>query len=537
MGEIDDNWRNDLDISGLSLMDEDDSLLFSDPTAGTDKEDRGLDLFGDIYNYRDEEIVVSTGLRGKEEDEVLQPLEKYNLRKSLAWDKAFFTNAGVLEPDELCHMIESNHVVGEKKVLPSIQEDVKRSTESISTLQSDCTVEASQDCVLFEDVRASIQRSSAVSTGDATPDESKGMGEREAVHSPTPSTLDGPNSHEKMKPNAIRKRPSIRTQGLGKVTKQAVAAKEHNTSISRPSTGLSRSVRASVDVNKTKQGDSPLASRVTIPRRIRPTVSKPGPPSKSALRSSSSVASKNELTSSCSSLESCISASSSASKKSPPESVKQKKASNSLVNGSTTSRAASRLIDQSRVSPLSASTSTYKPRLPSNASTFLSASVDWSFNSPRASTPNKMAKGKKKTVSGGSSPAIDDDPMPDQQGTKHGSVVNGGTVSSASMTKPTGLRVPSPKLGYFDGARSSVSRTPTGARSLNESTTSSRSKSRLIQESTNSKAKGRPVSRSSRLIVSASASSPKIITNKKTYSKVSAEERLNGDAVEDNVAQ
>lgn len=184
--------------------------------SGTDKEDRGLDLFGDIYNYCDEEKVVSTGLRGKEEDEVLQALEKYNLRKSLAWDKAFFTNAGkfffsgfacvclvvwgmlcvdesfllkfflgVLEPDELCHMIESNHVVGEKKVLPSIQEDVKRSTESISTLQSDCTVEASQDCVLFEDVRASIQRSSAVSTGDATPDDSKGMGEREALHSPS----------------------------------------------------------------------------------------------------------------------------------------------------------------------------------------------------------------------------------------------------------------------------------------------------------------------------------------------------------------
>lgn len=155
----------------------------------------------------------------------------------------------------------------------------------------------------------------------------------------------------------------------------------------------------------------------------------------------------------------------------------------------------------------------------------------------RASTPNKMGKGKKKTVSGGSSPAID------QQGTKHSSVVNGATtLSSDSVTKPTGLRVPSPKLGYFDGgARSSVARTPTGSctgpvsgsakhggRSLNESTTSSRTKSRLIQESTKG---GRPVSRSSRLIVSASsASSPKITTNKKTYSKVSAEEQLNGDA-------
>lgn len=472
MGEInnDDDWRNGLDISGLSLMDEDDSLLllFPDPTSGTDKE--GLDWFG--------------------EDE-LSEVMKYNLRKSLAWDKAFFTNAGVLEPDELCHMIESNHV-GEKKALATIQEDVKRSTESTSTLKSDCTLETSEE-----------------------------LGERDddAVHSPTPSTLDDRDSNEKVKPNGIRKRPSIRAQGLGKVTKQALAAKEHNTSsISRPSTGLSRSVRASVDVNKTKQGESSVAPRVAISRRIRPTVSKPGPPSKSAFRSS-----KNELTSSCSSLESCISASSSACKKSPLESANQKKsqssrtAFHSMANGST-SRAAS------RVSPLSA-TSTFKSRLSSNNAAFLSASVDWSFNSPRAPTPNKMAKGKKKTVS-----AVQHDPMPDQHG---------------SMTKPTGLRVPSPKLGYFDGGRSSVARTPTGsctggsakhgARSLNEPTASSRTKSRLVQESTNSKAKARPVSRSSRLIVSASASSPKVTS--KTYSKVSAEERLNGDAVEDNLAQ
>lgn len=479
MGEInnDDDWRNGLDISGLSLMDEDDSLLllFPDPTSGTDKE--GLDWFG--------------------EDE-LSEVMKYNLRKSLAWDKAFFTNAGVLEPDELCHMIESNHV-GEKKALATIQEDVKRSTESTSTLKSDCTLETSEGC-----------------------DKSKELGERDdddAVHSPTPSTLDDRDSNEKVKPNGIRKRPSIRAQGLGKVTKQALAAKEHNTSsISRPSTGLSRSVRASVDVNKTKQGESSVAPRVAISRRIRPTVSKPGPPSKSAFRSS-----KNELTSSCSSLESCISASSSACKKSPLESANQKKsqssrtAFHSMANGST-SRAAS------RVSPLSA-TSTFKSRLSSNNAAFLSASVDWSFNSPRAPTPNKMAKGKKKTVS-----AVQHDPMPDQHG---------------SMTKPTGLRVPSPKLGYFDGGRSSVARTPTGsctggsakhgARSLNEPTASSRTKSRLVQESTNSKAKARPVSRSSRLIVSASASSPKVTS--KTYSKVSAEERLNRDAVEDNLAQ
>lgn len=62
----------------------------------TDMDDRGLDLFGDTHNC-DEEKLDSATLEVKE-DEVLQPQEsmmmKYNLRKSLAWDKAFFTNAG-----------------------------------------------------------------------------------------------------------------------------------------------------------------------------------------------------------------------------------------------------------------------------------------------------------------------------------------------------------------------------------------------------------------------------------------------------------
>uniref|UniRef100_A0A1J3EQU3 Uncharacterized protein n=3 Tax=Noccaea caerulescens TaxID=107243 RepID=A0A1J3EQU3_NOCCA len=569
--EDNENWRSELDISGLSLIDEDDSLLFSsfpDPTSyefsDTDMEDRGLNLFGDTHNC-DEEKLDSTTLEVKE-DEVLQPQEspepqkmmmKYNLRKSLAWDKAFFTNAGVLDQDELSNMIESNHM-GERKTLPSIQEDVNRSTESISTLQSDCTVETSQDFVLFEDVRASIQRSAL------SPDKSKEMGPTEAPPSPTPSTLDDTGSQDKMKPNATRKRPSIRAQGLGKVTKQPVAAKEHNTPISRPSTGLSKSVRASVDVNKTKQeknpklsgGKEPLAPRIPLSRRI---VSKPVVPSKSALRSS--VASKNELTSSCSSLESCVSVLSSASNKPSLDSLKQKKAqslriaSHSLANGST-SRATSKNIGQPRV-PLLSANRTYKSKLSSNASSLFS-SVDWS-SSPRPSTPSTLATSNKKTVPSEKGPAVSyktqtlkllnnskdasvvqDELKPDKQGAKRDSVVNGGAVRSASMTKPTGLRVPSPKVGYFDGARSSIARTPTGsytslATGLAKHGTRSpngASRTKSSQDSTNSKAKTTPVSR---LIVSASASSPKL-TNK-MYSKVSAEEQLNGHAEEHNLAQ
>lgn len=49
-----------------------------------------------------------------------------------------------------------------KKCLPTIQEDViNKSTESVSTFQSDCTVENSrEEYVLFEDVRARSAKAS-----------------------------------------------------------------------------------------------------------------------------------------------------------------------------------------------------------------------------------------------------------------------------------------------------------------------------------------------------------------------------------------
>lgn len=49
-------------------------------------------MFGDTHNCCDEEeiVVSSTTLEDKESHKMM----KTNLRKSLAWDKAFFTNPG-----------------------------------------------------------------------------------------------------------------------------------------------------------------------------------------------------------------------------------------------------------------------------------------------------------------------------------------------------------------------------------------------------------------------------------------------------------
>lgn len=70
---------------------------------------------------------------------------------------------GVLEPDELSSMMG-------RKSLPAVQEDLHRSTESMSTLKSDCTVETGQEFFMCD---------------AATPDKRKDLGSTEAVPSPS----------------------------------------------------------------------------------------------------------------------------------------------------------------------------------------------------------------------------------------------------------------------------------------------------------------------------------------------------------------
>ncbi|ESQ45157.1 hypothetical protein EUTSA_v10010259mg [Eutrema salsugineum] len=544
--------KSEVEVDGLGLIDvasEDDSLLFSsfpDPTsyefseADEDKKDLNDDKdqnFMKDTEYCDEETLVSSV---EEKEEVLQPREspepqkavkagKYNLRKSLAWDNAFFTSAGVLEPEELSSMMESNHKSA-RKCLPAIQEDINRSTESLSSFQSDCTVENSQEFILFEDVRASIQRSAKASDA-ATPGKINEQGET----SPTSSTVDVLASEEKMKPKASPKKPSIRAQGLGKATKQPVGARGLSTSTPKPPNGLSKvrhlsttsMSRASLDINKAKQeknsklpaGKEPLGPRISMSRSARPTLPKPAV-IKSSLRSS--AASKNELTSSCSSLESCASASSSVSHKSSLDSIKKKNDSSSrLASHSLVNRSTSRgIMGQPRIPP-QPTNKTSKSKL----SCSVPSDGSISERPSRASATSKMAKDNQKTVSGEKGHANDNTlqtvkPLKNskdasilqadaKEGTIRVSAISGGLVPPTSM-KPSGLRVPSPKIGFFDGARhgsSSSASKRSGKSQLTKSPSSSNSKTKA----------------GTRLV---SASSPKV--QNKLYSKINAEDQLEG---------
>ncbi|KAL6980402.1 hypothetical protein U1Q18_022044 [Sarracenia purpurea var. burkii] len=87
-----------------------------------------------------------------------------DFRKSFAWDRAFFTSAGVLDTEEL-FIINKGFEKSGAHLLPVIQKDLQkqRSFESESTLGSDdFSFESNQSIEddMFEDIRASIQRSS-----------------------------------------------------------------------------------------------------------------------------------------------------------------------------------------------------------------------------------------------------------------------------------------------------------------------------------------------------------------------------------------
>ncbi|XP_077245422.1 uncharacterized protein LOC143885227 isoform X2 [Tasmannia lanceolata] len=84
---------------------------------------------------------------------------KCNFRKSLTWDSAFFTSEGVLNPDELA-IVNKTFKKADRYVLSGIQEDIKKSSDSTSTSGSNSWALKNLEVDLFEDIRASIQKSS-----------------------------------------------------------------------------------------------------------------------------------------------------------------------------------------------------------------------------------------------------------------------------------------------------------------------------------------------------------------------------------------
>ncbi|KAF8042426.1 hypothetical protein BT93_A0915 [Corymbia citriodora subsp. variegata] len=246
---------------------------------------------------------------------------KYNLRKSLAWDSAFFTSAGVLEPEEITSLIEGVEKKG-KNVLPCIQEEIHRSSDSMSTLEGDSLSLASLEADLFEDIRASIQKSSKASNKESSV--SKAGALLSDKMTPQSSTKADVGSNSKSRPKPAPKKPNLAS---GKTAKQLpvrpqVLQGKHSAAIggsaSIPSKPLRLSIANSISTSTKRDsvgaksmrveksmaehtGRGPPASRLRAmsgPRHIIPRLS-------SSSRSSlGSTTAKTEPESSCSSMDS-----------------------------------------------------------------------------------------------------------------------------------------------------------------------------------------------------------------------------------------
>lgn len=515
--------QSNLQIRELNLIDvsfEDDSLIdFSgsiEPSFSENQEQKHV-RFLDPFDSPIVEASFSSLEEGEQGSPSLGSSEpekrrsvKCNLRKSLAWDNAFFTSEGFLEPDELSSMIRVTEK-SNKHVLPGIEEDIHRSTDSLSTLNSDTMTLKSLEGDLFEDVRASIQKSSKASNvANSNSKKKLGVAESQTIQTSKVELA----SRDKM-PKAPLKKPSVGTQGLGKATKQ-VSVRPHssqsvatndlstrspckpprvasrnsaisNISTKRASLGANR-IKLEKHNSKTASARVAPAPKVTTSGSSQNVVPRPTPPSRSL---HSSAATKTQPTTSCSSLDSSGSGSSGSTGKISLNSMKRNESGSRTQNhsssGSTAkslSKAASRSKSQSESSHLTAYlrsatklSSSISPASSisewSSESTSSTATAIHRPKSTRTSLDSSSSMGF--SVNGDAPQFLDSHNNSKNQSTvgddsKAGFVgehVNGASMGTSALhcpasSKPSGLRMPTPKIGFFDGVRS-ASRTPPGS--------------------------------------------------------------------------
>ncbi|KAF1897777.1 hypothetical protein Lal_00032537 [Lupinus albus] len=455
---------------------------------------------------------------------------KCNLRKSLAWDTAFFTNAGVLDAEELSSIIEGV----EKDEKHEIEEDLYKSCDSISTLGSDSlTFDESVEGDLFEDIRASIQKSNKKSklasdhskvpsrisaskkvgmpshnklfdVGAYLRPRSNPMAKVPIINSGHRGHDHGGENRRNAQPASKNPTPSAGMQGLGKMTKrnpivpqlpQPVAMRRES-SISRQSkvAGKSSSTSSSSSIVSAKRvsigdihdkndkakriiGDRVSSmSKASVIGGSRVNVPKPTPPAKSP--SGPSVSAKTKSTT-FTPFANDLSVG-----KSPSNSIKSKIGIGTLKLPSSSSnvRTPSRIASSNKTVSGNSSLSRLMPVTKLSSSISPSSSISDCSSELSSSTfmTNHMCDSSRTSIDSCSSRKILPDTEADQgtnsqilqSNSLEGQEItgfisqtarntSGGTVLPPARVKPSGLRLPSPKIGFFDGVKSSV-RTPRG---------------------------------------------------------------------------
>ncbi|KAK1361881.1 hypothetical protein POM88_046355 [Heracleum sosnowskyi] len=185
----------------------------------------------------------------------LKKTGRYSLRKSLAWDSAFFESPGFLDAEDISTIIDGAEK-GKLHLLPGIDEDISRSTESISTLLSENLTLKSLEADLFEDIRASIQKSS------------KAYGTSNAKHKAAAKEIDKASKETEKPLNSFKARitHSARIQHRGRRLRHLEG--NHSSWQSLP-------VSTAIEFSSTAPEDSSEVSTISSPPLINPKYLRP----------------------------------------------------------------------------------------------------------------------------------------------------------------------------------------------------------------------------------------------------------------------
>uniref|UniRef100_A0A0E0DLB1 Uncharacterized protein n=1 Tax=Oryza meridionalis TaxID=40149 RepID=A0A0E0DLB1_9ORYZ len=386
-----------------------------------------------------------------------------NLRKSLAWDSAFFTSEGVLDTEELA-VVNSTFRKAQGSRLPGIAEEMRRSGESTtSTLESESWVMENLETELFDNVRASIQRSHG--------NPGKAPGVTAVISKPPKSKANVPRVAARkgvdLMPQSKIRAPISTSQGAAGGKQRIQATLKEPTTARVPISG-STEVKPSLKPPRalprvaTMRAPTNTAVASGIPDKRsstggvvnRQTVGKSVNNSVSAHSRPGGVT-KSTSTSKSGALPSSLSSSSAATAASIGNMLGQKPKSSTLSNKSriaqripvrSTSRTDVNKVNPARASrnniPTGGKSNRVSPSIsPSSSVDSLSSVVS---GASTASTVGKMSHTSESfsTRSSSLSPSL--------RNSNDHAPTRADADTQGKGSKPSGLRMPTPKIGYFD---------------------------------------------------------------------------------------
>ncbi|ERN04915.1 uncharacterized protein LOC18433080 [Amborella trichopoda] len=481
-----------LDMARLSLIDvssADDSLIDGDlpllPCSDFSKkwdEPNCFESHEDVCDREAEKVAPPEPNRTRK-------VSKCNLRKSLAWDSAFFTNEGVLDSEELA-LVNKTFKKAEPPKLPGIQEETQRSFDSSSTLDGGDIPFRNLEVDTCDCVQKVIEN-----VGDDVKIPDTKCGNNEARPSLKESSNSGSSTKRsltqgRMKQVPVSKKCFTPKHGLDPTSKgvviQLVEATRHGeskSSLKPPKFSSQISKPASIAMTKKLSANSRIAKTTPVK----------GLPDRMGYLQPAAVSQKHISTDSCS-VRSTPSPKSSSS--GSPCSYKQL----SSLSSISLERSGSASSDSIAKSPLRIVRNKFESRTTSLSSYLMSNSQSSLSISPASSVDAISETSSTSTNHGShySKPCNDIDSLPlhnqimpcadiqnetalcpcEEQTVVPENVRNGlfcvsvekqsnrSSVSSAVVhgsnkggiqkgghcIKPTGLRMPSPKIGFFDAA-------------------------------------------------------------------------------------